>query len=441
MVSHQIVLHESQKQVATDTHPYRVVCCGRQWGKTTLSVLEMVACAYSKGGSEIAYFATTYDQARNIAWTMLKNVTENILAKTPNESRLEIIIKAKDGDTSRITLRGWENVETTRGQQFDFLVLDEVAQMRNFDYNWNAVLEPTLAFRRGSALFISTPLGFNHFNSMYERGQKDNPYWKSWKFTSYDNPYLPKERIEQAKITSTPEYFAQEYMGDFRKYVGLVYRTFDRDVHTVDGFDIPQGWQIYRTFDFGSTNPTACLWIAVDKDNNWWVVDEYYNSGQTIDYHCGVINANPLSKNVVRSYGDPSGAQWIQEFAQRGIYITPATKEANTSQPNWTRLGIEKIQEKLKVVPGHFVQETNKGDNPSLFVFKRCVNLIKEFETYRWKEKIAGSEEVNEPDMPEKAYDHALDSLRYFAVSYQIAPVQFKTYNEQVEENKWRIGK
>ena len=103
--------------------------------------------------------------------------------------------------------------------------------------------------------------------------------------------------------------------------------------------------------DFGSQNPTVCLWIAVDEDENWYIIDEHYESGQTIDYHAGVINSKSKNYPVVATYGDPSGAQWIQEFAQRGIYITPAFKETSTAFNTWVRFKIEKVAEKLKLVP------------------------------------------------------------------------------------------
>ena len=35
--------------------------------------------------------------------------------------------KTLHGGESKIALRGWENVETARGQKFDMLVLDEVS--------------------------------------------------------------------------------------------------------------------------------------------------------------------------------------------------------------------------------------------------------------------------------------------------------------------------
>ena len=445
-----MILHQTQKQVANDNHDYRVVCCGRQWGKTTLSVLEMVACAYSKSGREVAYFATTFDQARNIAWAMLKESTKGAWAKEPNESRLELWLRTQDNGESRITLRGFENVETARGQQFDFVVIDEVAQMRNWDYSWQAILEPTLAFRKGKALFISTPVGFNHFFKLYELGQTEDTYWKSWRFKSSDNPYLPAERIEQAKKTSTPEYFEQEYEASFKKHTGLVYKEFEREVHVIEAFDLPDTWQYYRSVDFGSTNPTACLWIGVDPDDNWYICDEHYQTGQTIDYHAGIINAKSTNRPIQATYGDPSGAQWINEFAQRGIYITPANKETGTNSNTWVRFGIEKVAERLKFVPGHTVERLGSVQGaPKLFVSSACTNTIKEFETYRWKEKsVTQSQDLNEPDVPEKANDHAMDALRYFAVSHihnqsmlqdkQLFGQNYEKVNANLH-SKWRL--
>lgn len=186
-----------------------------------------------------------------------------------------------------------------------------------------------------------------------------------------------------------------------------------------------------------------CLWIGVDEDDNWFVIDEHYESGQTIDYHSGVINSKSQGIPIVATYGDPSGAQWIKEFAQRGIYITPANKEVGTNFNSWVRFGIEKVSEKLKTVPGkntNGLSRTNLARGEcSLYVFSSCVNLIREFETYRWKEKsVTQAQDLNEPDVPEKANDHAMDALRYFAVSYKKQPKGLDDINKGLTK-KWRI--
>jgi len=324
------------------------------------------------------------------------------------------------------------------------LVIDEIASIRNWNWLWSEVLRPTLTDYAAPCLFISTPKGYNHFYELYEQGQGQNNYYKSRRFTSYDNPYIQKEEIDHAKEELTEDTFQQEYMADFRKYTGLVYKEFNRETHVIEPFDIPSSWSIYRTFDWGDKNPTVCLWVAVDGDDNWFIASEFSEplAGRGIDYVAGVVNAHPLSKNVVQSFADPSGSVYISDMGNRGkIFITPATRETGTSGGSWVLYKIARVAEKLKITPGHEVNlpalqmshdyrdmgnvqqggmQAVHGGKPSIFVFSSCPNIIREFETYRWREKsVTQAQDLNEPDVPEKANDHAMDAISYFAVSYK----------------------
>jgi hypothetical protein len=414
----KIQLSKWQDNVFFDEHRFRIVCAGRRIGKSVLSRLIITKWAYDNVGT-YWIVSPTYKQSKQIHWRDIQNEIPRSWIRSKNE--VELSLQLDNG--SIIELKGAENPDNLRGVKLRGLVIDEIASIRNWDWLWSEVLRPTLTDYAAPAVFISTPKGFNHFYDLFTKAPQDNPeLYKSWSFNSYQNPYLPEGEVNNAKKELTEDTFQQEYMADFRKYTGLVYKEFNRDVHVVNAFTVPDSWTIYRCIDFGSTNPTACLFIAVDNDDNWFIADEHYATGETIDFHAGVINSNALSKRVQATYGDPSGAQWISEFAQRGIYITPANKEVGTNFNTWVRYGIEKVSEKLKSVPGHVVSMVNKGQGglPSLYVFNTCTNLIKEFETYRWKEKsVSQAQDLNEPDVPEKANDHALDALRYFAVSYQ----------------------
>ncbi len=195
--------HQAQKTIALDRHRFRVLCCGRRFGKTTLAIEEMKGRA-SIADSRVCYIAPTYQQARDIAWAELKNQLRDVADF--NESRLEI--KLVNG--SIIYLRGWESVETLRGQKFNLVILDEVAMMRNFQLLWEEVIRPTLTDMIGEAMFISTPKGFNHFYDLFNKQDVDVDY-KSFHFTSYDNPFLPFEELEKAKLELPEDRFAQEY--------------------------------------------------------------------------------------------------------------------------------------------------------------------------------------------------------------------------------------
>lgn len=373
-------LTKPQSQILSDTHRFRVVNIGRRGGKTTVAIEEMKCCAFAKP-SRVCYIAPTYQQARDIAWEQLKKELQGI-AISINESRLEIRIMTQNREESLILLRGWESIETLRGQGFDFLVLDEVAMMRNFWENWHEVLRPTLTDRRGQALFISTPKGYNHFYDLYEMYKTDKDF-RSFHFTTYDNPHVPSEEVDKARIELTDDRFHQEYMADFRKTEGLVYKEFDRAYHVVDV--VPQ----YRTerilgVDFGYTNPAAVLTIDCDQLGNYWITEEWYKTGKTnieIIEYCKAKQPNAL-------YPDPAEPDRIEDMRRLGLNTREVSKDIEA--------GISKVRELLKA---------NR-----LKIHRSCVNLISELETYSYPDKKADN---NYNEAPIKEHDHACDALRY----------------------------
>jgi PBSX family phage terminase large subunit len=380
-----VILHEAQNKIAGDAHRFRVVNCGRQFGKTTLSVEEMKGFALAKENANIVYIAPTIQQARDICWNMLKTELKSITLKAKEAPSLELEVMNIHGGSSFIKLRGWEAVETLRGQQFDLIVMDEVASMKNFWLNWQEVLIPTLTFRKGQCLFISTPKGFNHFYDLYNFEGKD-PDFKSFHFTSYDNPYLDKVELEKTKSKTTEDRFSQEYLGDFRKQEGLVYKEFARDRHVVD--TIPETYDEYIAgIDFGFTNPTAVIHIYRHGDDNYTVTGEWYKTGRTEEQIGEYVKSCKFNK----VYPDPESPSAIDVLNTKGIDVVEVIKNKDSIQN-----GINRVRQLLKM--------------GKLHIHKSCVNLISEFETYAYPEKRPDS---NEQENPIKEHDHALDALRY----------------------------
>ena len=94
------------------------------------------------------------------------------------------------------------------------------------------------------------------------------------------------------------------------------------------------------------------------------------------------------------------------DWGKRGVFVTAASREGNTNLTEWVKTGIGMIQEKMKV--------SVIDQKPSFFVFKHCEGLIKEIESYRWKEESDGSTR-----RADKHADHGPDALRYFAISFR----------------------
>jgi hypothetical protein len=396
--------HQTQDLVAKSTSRYRVVDCGRQWGKTTLAIWEMLGLAYSKDNQVIKYFATTIDQARDIAWGMLKQYAENIIIDK-NETRLELILKTQNDKTSTIKLGGYENIETERGKQNDFIVLDEAASMKNFKYNWEAVIEPTLAFRKGSALFISTPKGFNDFFQLYEKGQRRDIEWESWKFTSFDNPFLDNAWLEQRRLSTTPEFFSQEYLADFTRFTGLIYQEFDSSIH-VEPFDHTFNDHADYLFglDFAVRGYTASLPLKIKPDGNIYILDNYKQEGKTAKEHREAIKQMLLKYtdfSNYNGYADPAG--WMRNQQDKDMIWSIADEYIEADFPI--------VPANNQVTPGiNYVKQLFRENK--IHIHSRCTLLIEELLQYQWKDYKQVGEE-SEPERPRKINDHLVDCLRY----------------------------
>ena len=421
--------HKFQKQLHDDQSRYIVVTAGRRFGKSVFARMHCLLNALHDPGL-YWIISPTYRQGKMIHWHELKKEVPPELISYKNEQELSMHLT----NGSRIELKGADNEDALRGVGLKGVVLDEAADQKPLV--WEEIIRPTLVDSKGWAIFIGTPKGFNWFYDLWLRGSKSSktydPQWSSYRFTSYDNPFLPDGEIDKAKSEATgadkDDTFSQEYMAEFKKFSGLIYKNFDRNIHLTGEVEVSeyQGWDIFRAIDFGFDNPTVCLWIAVSPDNKWYVIDEYYESKQSSDYHCGIIMAKTAQYPLpVASYGDPSGAQIMADWAQRGVYVTGARRDASTNRGEWVGHGIDIIQEKLKV--------SVMDQKPQLFIRKTCENTLREFETYRWKEEK--DSQMNNPGRPEKSNDHAMDALRYFAVSY---PGKQEPYYEEETKN-WSL--
>ena len=205
--------------------------------------------------------------------------------------------------------------------------------------------------------------------------------------------YIPDKRIDDM-ITDWPEEVqATRIKGQFASFYGAVYKTFNRSIHVIKPFKIPEEWTKYRCFDFGFTNPFVCLWLAKDKDENWYVYREYYKAKTGIDEHIDTVKRFSKKEQYFASWADPENAEDRDELRKAGIPTLLARKEVAR--------GIETVQSKLKI---------KANGKPSLSIFNTCKNTCREFVTYRYP---TGSSSRNPKDIPEQKNDHTLDAIRY----------------------------
>jgi len=196
-----------QEEVMKDDSRFRVIAAGRRTGKSHLAAVSLILNALTEQKGKVFYVAPTQGQARDVMWSTIYDIAGDIIEKS-HVNNLEITLAG--GNT--IYLKGADRPDTLRGVSLKHLVMDELAFMK--PDVWESILRPALADRKGSAIFIGTPEGRNHFYDLFVGG-RTWPDWNSFHFTSFDNPLVDPSEIEHARQTLPAFSFQQEFLASF----------------------------------------------------------------------------------------------------------------------------------------------------------------------------------------------------------------------------------
>lgn len=410
-----VKLHKGQLEVAKDEHRFRIICAGRRWGKSVLSQLIVLQWATNSVGT-YWIVSPTYRQGKQIHWRGLQQIIPRDWVLKKNEVELSITLK----NGSVIELKGAENPDALRGVKLRGLVIDEIASIRNWDWLWSEVLRPTLTDYASPALFISTPKGYNHFYELFEIGQNQNEIYKSWRFSSYDNPFIPSTEIDQAKIESGQDVFAQEYLAEFTRFTGLIYKEFNPDTH-IEFFDHSKNEHGDYLFgmDFAVRGWTAVVVAKIKSDGHIYILDEYKVEGETAQVHA------PSIKDVLTQYADfdkyegfadPAGFAKNQQGMRKNQSMVWALAD------EYFDYDFPIVRANNEVIAGiNFVRQLFREGK--IHIHPRCTKLIDEIQQYQWKDQPVTQIGVHsEPEEVRKINDHLVDALRYMLYSKPTAP-------------------
>jgi len=209
-------------------------------------------------------------------WTTLVELAHPVI-KSSHINNLQITLI--NGCT--ISLKGAARPETMRGVSLKFLVMDEYADMKPSVSE--QILRPALADQKGDAMFIGTPMGRNHFYELYTYAEMgDDESYKSWHFTSYDNPLLDPEEINTAKKSMSSYAFRQEFLASFEAMGSEIFKEdwvqFDEDEPEHGDYYIAVDLAGFADIESATKSKNKKLdqtAIAIVKVNEegWWVAD------------------------------------------------------------------------------------------------------------------------------------------------------------------------
>jgi phage terminase large subunit-like protein len=238
-------------------------------------------------------------------------------------------------------------------------------------------------------------------------------------------------------------------LGEWHKTSGLVIDNWDMEVHIVDDFKLPVDATLYRGLDHGVNNPTACLWAAVTKPDKEWdseifIYREMYTTGKLINENVSeIIRLSGNSRRRMSDFSDNrSGMQmqmWEEVFNSEKYAASVldsrsfASSDSNTGKPygwiykscglpvkpasgkNHTHwVPIMKSLFHVDYSKNHPYSKGVKGRS-KIYIFRSCVNLIREINGWIYEEYRSGFEGKNMKETPRKKDDHGCTALVYLA--------------------------
>ena len=230
-----------------------------------------------------------------------------------------------------------------------------------------------------------------------------------------DNPYLAESGEYEAMLSSLPEVERRRLLdGDWDVAEGAAFPEFNKHIHVLEPFELPNNWIRIRSADYGYSSPSCVLWGAVDWDGNIIIYRELYQSGLTgeqlanrIDdlevydppMHTSVLDASCWSKSGI-------GPSIADSIIRAGVRFVPSNRD--------------RIGGKVELHRRLSIQE--KTGEPQLKILSNCTNLIRTLPTIPYAKN-------NAEDVDTKTDDHAYDALRYMIMTRQTGERQRAAYN------------
>lgn len=412
-------LSRPQARVFQCNKRFRVLVAGRRFGKTYLSIAELLRGA-SWPGFTAWYVAPTYRQAKQIAWKRLKEIAYPIIVKI-NETDLSVELSTGGS----IALRGADNYDSLRGVGLDGVVLDECADIA--PEVWTEVLRPALSDRLGWALWIGTPKGFNYLHDLYNSAS-ENPEWGAFRFTTVEGGQVPESEVLAARSELDLKTFRQEYEASFEETSqGKVYYPFAREANVVRceydsryplcysmDFNVSPMCSVigqiheHSPHIFASSPATRSLRIlqeiAIKDSNIPQAVDEfkrraepYFRRGQTLQ---------------VRIYGDAAGNSRSHVGPTDYAVVAKQFQNDGRFQVSWhTGTSNPAVRDRVNSVNSLLCAADGSH---RLFIDPGCKELIKDLEQVVWKTDMSGNT-LHDIDKTKADRTHCADATGYLA--------------------------
>ena len=315
---------EAQRAILNSPARFRVIRCGRRFGKTNISRIEVTKAVLR--GEWWAYFSPTYKNIGEFWRDTSQTLTPVKKYKNETDKRFEAVT---GGGFECWSL---DAIDTMRGRKYHGIIVDEAAYVKQLEKAWTKSLMPMLADYRGRALFPSTPNGYDYFYTLCMLGMDElNADWAHFHYTTLDNPYIPPEEVELARNTVPQRAFLQEYMAEFVEDAGGVFRNVS-EVHT-GAIMQPYAGKFVIGVDWGRSNDFTVLSVwdadkAIEVD-----IDRFNQISWELQRERLKSMYNKWGAQFIVAEANSIGDVNIEALQRDGLPVVPFTTTSKTKAP------------------------------------------------------------------------------------------------------------
>ena len=342
---------------------------------------------------------------------------------TPRGGRLWMSYLDKDTDVMRY-----------QGQAFNYVAFDELTQWQS-PYGWNYMRSRLRSSSKELGLYMratTNPGGPGHswVKKMFiDPAPSNTPFWatdiETGETLSYpkghsrageplfkrrfipaslfDNPHLAESGDYEAMLLSLPEHQKKQLLeGNWDVNEGAAFPEFNRNIHVVEPFEIPDSWTKFRACDYGYGSYTGVVWLAVTPSEQLIVYRELYCSKVTAtdladmileaEARDGTIRYGVLDSSLWHNRGD-TGPSLAEQMNMKGCRWRPSDRSKGSRIS-----GKNELHRRLQV--DEYTEE------PRLVFFSNCTNVIAQLPSIPLDKR-------NPEDVDTNAEDHLYDALRY----------------------------
>lgn len=343
----------------------------------------------------------------------------------PNSSTLSFSYCASDKDLDRL-----------QGVEYDVIFLDEATQLS--EYQMRAIVACVRAVNDypKRIYYTCNPGGKGHsyikrlfIDRRYTEGERAQDYSFIQSLVTDNTALMEADPDYIRQLESLPKKLRDAWRyGDWNIFEGQFFEDFidnpegyedRRFTHVIPAFDIPSGWKIYRSYDFGYNKPFSCAWWAVDYDGVIYRILELYgctkepNEGirwtpqRQFEEIAKTEREHPwLRGKNIQGVADPSiwdtsrGDSVADTAASYGIWFVPGD---NKRVAGWMQM--------------HYRFAFDINGYPRIYIFDNCKAFIRTLPLLTYSD-------TNPEDLDSSLEDHAADEARYFCMMRPISPIE-----------------